>query len=107
MSKGGQDIINKRAEEMFKSAISELSACALCGLEGKRLRSCQAQVIETQNYYILQSYQTYVACISKENGECANVLRKVYGYTSSSAKHIRYFQLDYGATMTATWRDKD
>lgn len=107
MSKDGQDIINKRAEQMFESAIKELGVCALCGLEGKRLRACQAQVIETQNYYILQSYQTYVACISKGTGECADVLRKVYGFTRSSAKQIAYFRSDYGATMTATWRDKD
>lgn len=105
MKKNEQAIINKRAEQMFKSAISELGVCALHGLEGKRLRSCQAQVIETQNYYILQSYSTYVACISKGTGECADVLRKVYGFTRSSAKQISYFRSDYGATMTATWRE--
>lgn len=105
MNKSGQEIINERAERLFKSAINELGVCALCGLEGKRLRSCQAQIIETQNYYILQSYQTYVACVSKGTGECADVLRKVYGYTSSSAKQIAYFRLDYGATKAFTWRE--
>lgn len=105
MNKKEQEIINERAEQMFKSAINELGVYALCGLEGKRLRSCQAQVIETQNYYILQSYQTYVACISKGTGECADVLRKVYGYTSSSAKQIAYFKSDYAATLTFTWRE--
>ena len=104
MKKSEQNVINKQAEQMFKSAINELGVYALCGLEGKRLRSCQAQVIETRSYYILQSYSTYVACISKGTGECADVLRKVYGYTSSSAKQIAYFRSDYGATMTATWR---
>lgn len=105
MNKSGQEIINERAEQLFKSAINELGVYALCGLEGKRLRSCQAQVIETKNYYILQSYSTYVAVISKGTGECADVLRKVYGFTRSSAKQIAYFRSDYGATMTATWRE--
>lgn len=104
MKKSEQNVINKQAEQMFKSAINELGVYVLCGLQGKRLRPCQAQVIETQNYYILQSYSTYVACISKGTGKCADVLRKVYGYTSSSAKQIAYFKSDYGATMTATWR---
>ena len=104
MNKSEQDVINKQAEQIFKSAINELGIYALCGLKGKRLRSCQAQVIETQNYYILQSYQTYVACVSKETGKCADVLRKVYGYTSSSAKQIAYFKSDYSATETFTWR---
>ena len=104
MNKREQDVINEQAEKMFESAIKELEVCALCGLKGKRLRSCQAQAIETQNYYILQSYSTYVACISKGTGECADVLRKVYGYTSSSAKQIAYFRSDYGATKIFTWR---
>lgn len=104
MNKSEQDVINKQAEQIFKSAIRELGVYALCGLKGERLRSCQAQVIETQNYYILQSYQTYVACISKGTGKCADVLRKVYGYTSSSAKQIAYFKSDYGANETFTWR---
>lgn len=43
MNKSGQEIINERAEQLFKSAINELGVCALCGLEGKRLRSCQAE----------------------------------------------------------------
>ena len=104
MNKSKQEIINERAEQIFESAIRELGVYALCGLEGKRLRSCQAQVIETRNYYILQNYRTYVACISKETGECADVLRKVYGYTSSSAKQIAYFRSDYNVTTTVTWR---
>lgn len=104
MKKSEQNVINKQAEQMFKSAINELGVYVLCGLKGKRLRSCQAQVIETQNYYILQSYSTYVACISKGTGKCADVLRKVYGYTSSSAKQIAYFKSDYGAIEAFTWR---
>lgn len=105
MNKSEQNVINEQAEQMFKSAINELGVYALCGLKGKRLRSCQAQVIETQNYYILQSYQTYVACISKGTGKCADVLRKVYGFTRSSAKQIAYFKSDYGATEVFTWRE--
>lgn len=62
----------------------------------KQLRSCQAEVCETENYYILRSYNTIVAVIEKETDIFADVLRLVYGYTSTSAQHIAKFRHDYG-----------
>lgn len=60
-----------------------------------RLRSCTAEVSETENYYVLRSYNTLVAFIDKRMDEMYDVLRFVYGYTSTSAQHISKFEKDY------------
>lgn len=75
-----------------------------------RLRSCQSWVIETQNYYFLQSYNTVVAFIDKKDDSLYDVLRLVYGYTSTSSMHISKFAKDYcriypNITVTYTWRE--
>lgn len=61
-----------------------------------RLRNCKAWVHETDNYYILRSYNTFIACIDKESDTLYDMLRYVYGYTSTSAHHIAKFRSDYG-----------
>lgn len=63
----------------------------------RRLRSCNASVLETPNYYILVSYNTTVACIDKVNDILYDFLRFTYGYTATSAQHISKFKKDYGA----------
>ena len=75
-----------------------------------RLRSCNAWVIETQNYYFLQSYNTVVAFIDKKDDVLYDVLRLVYGYTSTSNQHIAKFAYDYSRiylseTVKYTWRE--
>ena len=59
------------------------------------LRSCNAEVFETENYYILCSYCTCVAAIDKNTNILYDLLRKVYGYKSTSAQHISKFRHDY------------
>ena len=66
----------------------------------RRLRSCNAAVIETENYYILRSYNTLVAAIDKTSDTLYDFLRYVYGFTSTSAQHIRKFEQDY---CKGTW----
>ena len=61
-----------------------------------RLDYCSAHVYETANYYVLQSYNTIVACINKIDDTCYDFLRLVYGYTATSAKHISKFKHQYG-----------
>lgn len=61
-----------------------------------RLRTCQATVYETSKYYILKSYNTVVAFIIKDKDILVDMLRYVYGYTSTSAQHIAKFNTDYG-----------
>ena len=62
----------------------------------KRLRFCTAEVSETDNFYVLRSYNTLVAFIDKRTDTLYDVLRFVYGYTSTSAQHIAKFRHDYG-----------
>lgn len=69
---------------------AEKSECA------KPLRNCKAWVWETPDYYILQSYNTLVACIEKNSNICYDALRITWGYTSTSAMHICKFMNDYG-----------
>lgn len=58
----------------------------------KRLDYCTAYTMENDRYYVLQSYNTIVAFIDKENGIMYDVLRYVYGYTATSGKHIAKFR---------------
>ena len=48
------------------------------------------------NYYVLKSYNTFIACIHKSSDILFDGLRIVYGYTSTSGQHIRKFSKDYG-----------
>ena len=61
-----------------------------------RLRSCQAYVYETDHYFWLRSYGTFIAFIEKTTDTCYDILRMVYGYTATSAQHIAKFRHDYG-----------
>lgn len=68
-----------------------------------RLRSCSAEVWASDSYYILRSYNTIIAVIDSD-GNTYDFLRKVYGYTNTSAKHISYFSHDYGNGYKYTYR---
>ena len=59
-----------------------------------RLRSCNAYVLASSNYYLLKSYSTIVAAIDAD-GNVYDFLRCVYGYTATSAQHIAKFRNDY------------
>lgn len=72
--------------------------------KSRRLRTMSARVFETSNYYILKSYDTFIACIDKDTKICSDVLRNVYGFTSTSAKHVSAFDSDFGATKRVTWK---
>lgn len=87
-----QALCNQICVEVFENAMAELNG----DCNWKRLRTCKAVVVETENYYILQSYRTAVAVISKSTDTLYDVLRYVYGYTATSAQHISKFDHDYG-----------
>lgn len=90
--------INRIAEKEFTAATEEFfdnRYSAYSNTQSKRLRSCNAWVYETENYFILRSYNTLVACINKNTDTLSDVLRTVYGYTSTSAQHISKFNHDY------------
>lgn len=61
-----------------------------------RLRTCNATVLETDDYYFLKSYNTVIAFIDKESDTLYDMLRYVYGYTATSAQHIAKFSSDFG-----------
>lgn len=92
MKKEEQKILTNEAMTHFELALSELNED-----EQRRLRHCTAYVWETEKYYVLQSYRSFVACIEKETDICYDVLRIVYGYTATSAQHIAKFKHDYGS----------
>ena len=93
-----KDEIKKSNEEIVAKA-EEVNAYLDTAeiIKTKRLRSCSAEVIETEKYYLLRSYRTIVAFIEKDTDTLYDILRYVYGYTSTSAQHISKFSHDYGS----------
>ena len=101
MTRQEQLIINDYCEREIPIVESELANV----VSVKRLRTCSAYVYETDSYYLLKSYATFVAFIRKSDGECFDILRNVYGYTSTSAQHIAKFKHDYHAKSYQIWRE--
>ena len=94
-----QEAENNTAYALFKAGFSELlteNHYNLVHAKSVRLRTCSAEVFETENFYLLKSYNTFVAVISKATNICADVLRTEYDYTATSAQHIAKFISDYG-----------
>ena len=95
MRKDAQKEINAKVIEMvelFNEGFEEIEPV-------RRLRSCSALVhtcvikATGEVVYALQSYDTIIAIIS--GNSLYDFLRYVYGYTSTSAKHIAIFKYDY------------
>lgn len=101
MTRQEQLIINDYCEREIPIVESELANI----VSVKRLRTCTAYVYETDSYYLLKSYATFVAFIRKSDGECFDILRNVYGYSATSAQHIAKFKNDYHAVSIQTWRE--
>ena len=93
-----QILINKQVEKAYVEMRAEIDHNY-----GRKLRSCQAWVYESENFYALRSYNTTVACIDKRTKICYDFLRLVYCYTNTSAQHIAKFWHDYGATKVLRW----
>ena len=70
----------------------------------ERLDFCQAWVYQTKGYTYLISYNTIVAFID-DSGNMFDVLRMVYGYTATSAKHISKFRSKFRHVSEHTWRE--
>ena len=113
MRKEEQRQINIIAQTHFQLAVAQLPVAAFSYLNkrqlreagAKQLKSCQAWVWETKDYYVLQSYNTFVACIEKSTDTLYDVLRTEYGYTATSAKHISIFRkcAPYGGYGNGKW----
>lgn len=101
MKKAEQISINELCDMAYDSAMCEMRNEKVKYDDCKRLRSSSAWVYETTHYYILRSYGTFIAVLDKKQDVLYDVLRTVYGYTSTSAQHIAKFNSDYSA---AKWR---
>lgn len=95
MTRKEQYYINLEAEKIWKQASEDYYSEDFGNIPCKRLRSCNALVYETSNFYILRSYDTMVAAIDKRNNYCCDMLRKEYKFTRTSAMHIAKFIRDY------------
>ena len=91
MKKLDQMAVNAACESIWNLAMNEYENYCRSNDYCTRLLSCQAWVYETDNYYILRSYNTMVAVIDKKSDTLVDMLRGVYGYTATSAKHISKF----------------
>ena len=101
MKKSRQIAVNNVINDGYRNMLSEW-------IYGERhyigrLRRCHADIWESPDYYYLMSYTTIVAFIDKSDLTCYDVLRKVYGFTRTSAQHIDKFSHDYGATNRMTY----
>lgn len=97
-----QEAENFCVKENFNRAMSEFYSLGY--ISQKRLRSCTAWVYETENYYLLKSYNTFIASVNKEDGKLFDALRMVYGFTSTSAQHVSKFWHDYRYGEKFTFR---
>lgn len=104
MTKYEQKCVNLNIDgafEKFKIALWSLDTTIT---NNEQLRSCSATVFDIVDnstgevlYHGLRSYNTIVAFIDVRTDTLYDVLRLVYGYTSTSAQHINKFACDYHA----------
>lgn len=86
-----------RAKKVWVNASKELD-------EVERLDYCKAWTYQTRGYSFLVSYETIVAFID-DSDNMYDVLRLVYGYTTTSAKHISKFRNKFRHVSEHTWRE--
>lgn len=100
-----QEIINENTITLdaLRTFYEEVSGNDIKDANFTRLRTCNAKVASVYGYTVLTSYNTVVAFI--KDGVLYDVLRYVYGYTSTSTQHIAKFANDYGAKERHTWRE--
>lgn len=92
--KKGQRAMKRKEQEQENAIVIEAMNKAMQeykGIDGVQLCHCQAYVYETENFYLLKSYNTFIACMNKDTEDVYDALRIVYGYTPTSAKHIAKF----------------
>ena len=94
--------------EKVNATLNELDAIpysrAVASQTPTRLNTCHAWTYQNGYFVVLISYNTEVACIDTRTGICYDYLRKVYGYTATSAQHIAKFMKKFGSTKKVTYR---
>jgi len=107
MKKDQQISINNYVLKNYDVFKDTLQAEKNLFFDWKKLRSCSAWVEETKDFFILRSYNPIVAFINKYTGHKFDILRYVYGYTSTSAHHISKFFSDYGDFRISVYTYRD
>lgn len=105
MKKAEQRAINVKVEyaiERYNATTKPGDLKKLC-----RLRTCKATVYESYFYLVLQSYNTVVAIIDKDDMALYDFSRYVYGYTATTARHIAKFANEYDVSPSDryTWKE--
>ncbi|MBO5922189.1 MAG: hypothetical protein J6Q48_07370 [Bacteroidaceae bacterium] len=105
MTKEAQQKVNEICREIYSSFRNEYDNYPF-GHYRKigRLYTCSANIYETDKFIVLVSYSTIVALIDKKDNSGYDVLRLVFGYTSTSAQHIRKFFNKYNVILTYSYR---
>ena len=85
-------ILKKESKNMCISDITSIMQKASIETYGKiveykQLYHCSAHYYETENYYILRSYNTNIAIYDKNTNKYYDFLRAVYGFTRTSSMH--------------------
>lgn len=96
--------LQEKENAIVEKFIADMANRNLEVKEFKRLRTCSAEVGITEDFYLLWSYRTNIAVIDRKTGILYDYLRKVYGYTATSAQHISKFGRDYGAQHKYTYK---
>ena len=99
-----QKLENQLVEQAWEKAKKVWANASKDHDELERLDYCQAGTYQTRGYSFLVSYSTLVAFID-DRGNMYDVLRLVYGYTSTSAKHISKFRNKFSHVSEHTWRE--
>ena len=87
--------LQKIENEIVLQEIEKINADLRNGVQYvSRLRTCNACVLASDNYYLLKSYNTIIAAADAD-GNLYDFLRYVYGYTATSVQHITKFWHDY------------
>ena len=87
--------LQKIENDIVLQEIDKINADLENGVQSvTRLRTCNATVLASGNYYLLKSYSTIIAAADAD-GNLYDFLRYVYGYTATSAQHIAKFWHDY------------
>lgn len=95
---------NMLVENAWKIAKSVWHSQSIEIDETERLDYCKAWWYKAGGYIFLVSYNTCVAFVD-ENGNMYDILRLVYGYTATSAKHIAKFRNQISHVSEHAWRE--
>ena len=94
---------NEAALKVFNEAMQEYRNTSNNEITEKRLYSCKAWVYETPNYFILRSYNTFIACYDKKHKTFSDVLRHEYAYTATSNQHYCKFRNYINQKLCLFW----